>query len=171
MKKALVIFLVLFFNLFNQTLLAAAPKAYINSSGQLSVNDKLYGASFWTARFTGKDILVDNFEAQKHFDKYQSQAQTGSLLMWGGLAGALTYAFASDKFNSGIYIAIVASGLIPSAFFQASARKHFFKAINIYNGVAPEMAASPSIEIKLSPIFFVNNEKETAPGFGMSVDF
>jgi hypothetical protein len=166
--KKLMSFLI-FIILFSNCLWADAPKAFINSESKLSVNGKIYTQSFLTGSFGGENIFSEQPMAQHHYDKHQSYSTYGAICLWGGVAGAVAYAITADELKAGPYFGIFAAGLLPAIFLQVSARKHFWKALNIYNGVSPELADTNTFD--WTPTILLGSDDHVAPGVAFQINF
>lgn len=76
-------------------------------NGDIVWDKKIYRPSAFLQRFNKVDsMFLDSQETQDQIKKSNSYAKTSTILVWGGLAAALTYLFTADHYNRATYYTI-----------------------------------------------------------------
>jgi len=170
---------------FGHQALAEAPKAYLDFDHDdgisLHVDQKPYVQERWGSTFsTAASAFDSNPQAADEFHQYLSNHNTGQLVLWCGLAGSVSFLIADYGWwhlPQGLSNTVYYGGLIGAVsggiYFEGIATEHFYRAINLYNGVtASKTLGRVSYEVK--PVWMVSDRgagAERAPGIKVTVAF
>jgi hypothetical protein len=131
-------------------------KVYVSTSkGCYMANGKPMPTYFWSARTDFGDTFSSNPMAQAEYEKYKKLITWFPYLNWGALGLAIGYEVVSlnnDNFNAGAFWIIFAVPWISGLIVAGNAHRHLTRAMNLYNGVEPDMASRawrdlPSLEV------------------------
>lgn len=122
----------------------AAPNIFFSTKQKaMLVNGQAVKCSFWTARCDFGDTFGNIPEAQAEYELYLKKVRWFPYLNWGAVVGMLAYSIStSDKdYSSGTAFTIFLVPWLSGIFVVGSSQKHLNRAINLYNGVSPDLAS------------------------------
>ena len=165
--------------------LAEAPKAYLDfdrdEGMSLHVDQKPYVRERWGSTFsTAASAFDSNPQAADEFHQYLSNHNTGQLVLWCGLAGSVSFLIADYGWwhlprglSNTVYYGGLIGALSGGVYFDGIATEHFYRAINLYNGVTTSKTLG-RVLYEIKPVLMASEGGAAAwraPGLKLTVNF